>query len=139
MGAGIGAVGAAPVGCRWVDVGDRGADTYGMMRASQDAGHDVLFRVCQDREVGTRADLSETVKLRVFAGLLPSVGEDTVTIPSRGGRPSRAARVQLGVSPIGVPGPTSHPRRMSQPVVAAWVVRVREVDAPAWGRWSGSW
>ena len=73
-GRGIAAAGPAPVGCQWVDFGDRGADAYEVMRASQEAGHDFLFRVCQDRVVGTCADLSETAKSARIRGVVAEFG-----------------------------------------------------------------
>ena len=127
---GIQATGRPPEGSRWVDVGDRGADLYEAMRASQEAGHDFLFRACQDREVGTTADLSRTRKLLELAGSLTSSGQDTVEIPSRGGRASRTATVRLAAKPIWVPAPKDHLSRKSQPVITAWVVRIWEVDPP---------
>ncbi|MCZ2342749.1 MAG: IS4 family transposase [Bacteroidales bacterium] len=128
---GIEAVGAAPEGCLWVDVCDRGGDAYEVMSASQKSGHHFLLRVCQDREVGTRKDLAEMVKFREFAEQLPSLGQSTVSIPSQGRRAVRKASVQLAASPIWIPAPKDYPQRISYPVIHAWVIRIWEVDAPA--------
>jgi Transposase DNA-binding len=52
---GIAASGRPPEECRWVDVGDRGSDIYEAMVASQEIGHDFLFRLTQNRQVWTSA------------------------------------------------------------------------------------
>jgi transposase-like protein/transposase Tn5 family protein len=127
---GIGAPGRPPEGCRWVDVGDRGADVYEAMTASKGAGHDFLFRVTQNRQVWTTPEHQGLVGLRDFAGSLPSQGGDQVDIPSRGGRASRTATVQMAAAPVWIPAPLETPQRWSQPVLAAWVIRIWEANAP---------
>jgi hypothetical protein len=128
---GITATGQPPVGCRWVDVGDRGSDIYEAMRDSRETGHDFLFRLVQNRQVWASTERTELVGLRDFARSLPSQGSDLVEIPSRGGRPSRTAVVQLAAAPVWIPAPQGTLQRKSQPVLSAWVVHVWEADAPA--------
>jgi len=127
---GITATGQPPEGCRWVDVGDRGSDIYEAMVASQAVGHDFLFRVVQNRQVFTTAAQEALVGLRDFACSLPSQGGDVVDIPGRGGRASRTAVVQMAAAPVWVPAPDGTPQRWSQPIVAAWVIRIWEAQAP---------
>lgn len=128
---GIEATGRPPVGSQWVDVGDRGADIYEAMLASQNQGHGFVFRVAQDRQIWRDAKGETTGKLRAYACSLASQGEDQVEIPARGGRASRVAHVQMAVSRVWIPAPTGTPRRGEQPVVAAWVVRIWEATPPA--------
>jgi hypothetical protein len=128
---GIAAPGRPPQGCRWVDVGDRGSDIYEAMVASRAVEHDFLFRVTQNRQVWTSAAREELVGLRDFACALPSQGADVVEIPSRGGRAARTATVQLAAAPVWIPAPCETPQRWSQPVLAAWVIRVWEDRPPA--------
>lgn len=127
---GIEAMGRPPEGSRWVDVGDRGADLYEAMVASQRQGHDFLFRVAQDRQVWRDAEGTRVVKLREFACQMATRGQDVVEIPARGGRASRTAQVQLAASPVWVPAPVGTPGRRGQPVLAGWVVRIWESDPP---------
>lgn len=127
---GITAIGRPPPGCRWVDVGDRGADLYEAMEASADAGHHFLFRATQDRVVFTTAEHDRKAYLLRYARGLPGQARDTVAIPSRGGRPARTATVALAAAPVWVPPPRGTPRRRSRPVLPAWVVRVWEPDPP---------
>jgi Transposase DNA-binding/Transposase Tn5 dimerisation domain len=127
---GISAAGRPPQGCCWVDVGDRGSDIYEAMVASQAVGHDFLFRVVQNRQVWTGAKHEQLVGLREFACSLPSQGSDQVDIPGRGGRASRTATVQLAAAPVWIPAPEGTRQRWSQPIVAAWVLRIWEANAP---------
>jgi hypothetical protein len=127
---GISAAGRPPAGCRWVDGGDRGSDSYEAMVASQDVGHNFLFRVTQNRQVWTSGARGELVGLRAFAGSLPSPGCAQVEIPGRGGRASRTASVQMAAAPVWIPAPAGPLQRWSQPVIAAWVIRVWEANAP---------
>ncbi len=127
---GISAAGRPPEGCCWVDVGDRGSDIYEAMAASQEVGHDFLFRVVQNRQVWTTAEREPLVGLRDFACSLPSQGCDPVDIPGRGGRAARTATVQLAAAPVWIPAPEGTLQRWSQPVLAAWVIRIWEANAP---------
>jgi hypothetical protein len=128
---GIEATGRPPQGCRWVDVGDRGADIYEAMVASQAQGHDFLFRVTQNRQVWTTPEREELTCLRDYVCRLPSKGRDIVDIPSRGGRAGREAEVEMTAAPVWIPAPSGTSQRGAQPVVAAWVVRIWEANPPA--------
>jgi Transposase DNA-binding/Transposase Tn5 dimerisation domain len=127
---GIRAPGKPPEGSVWVDMGDRGADIYEAMEAADEVDHEFLFRVCQDRIVFADAEHTREVKLKAYARSLAAAGEDVVEVPGRGGRPARQARVKLAAAPVWVPAPRTAARRKSRPVLACWVVRVWEVDAP---------
>jgi hypothetical protein len=128
---GIEATGRPPEGCRWVDVGDRGADIYEAMVAAQAQGHDFLFRLTQNRQVWDSVDCTEWTKLRDCARGLASQARDIVDIPGRGGRAARTASVELAATPVWIPAPSGTPKRFAQPVVAAWVVRIWEANPPA--------
>lgn len=127
---GIEATGRPPEGCRWVDVGDRGADIYEAMVAAQTQGHDFLFRVTQNRKVWATPEHTELVSLRTYACSLASQGRDTVDIPGRGGRAARQAEVELAATRVWIPAPHGTLQRWEQPVVAAWVVRIWEAQPP---------
>lgn len=128
---GIEAPGRPPEGCRWVDVGDRGADIYEAMVAAQAQGHDFLFRLTQNRQAWEDAEHEQWTKLRDHARSLASQGDDRVEIPSRGGRAGRVAEVQLAAAPVWIPAPSGTRQRFAQPVIAAWVVRIWEAHPPA--------
>src|SRR6059058_4462910 len=60
---GIDGVGPAPQGACWVDVADRGADSFEAMRAALDQGHQFLFRACKDRKIATGATAQDRPRL----------------------------------------------------------------------------
>src|SRR5205807_2797866 len=103
---GIAATGRPPEGCRWVDVGDRGADIYEALVASQAQGHDFLFRVTQNRQVWATPQRDEWTTLCDYARGLASLGHDRVDIPGRGGRAARTAAVELAAAPVWIPAPS---------------------------------
>jgi hypothetical protein len=129
---GIRASGVPPQDCCWVDVGDAGCDIYEAMVAARQVGHHFLLRASQDRRVLlTPQPRQPEVPLLSYARTLPSQGNAVVDIPSRGGRPSRTAAVQLAAAPVWVPAPTEVRQRWQQPILAAWVIRVWEAQPPA--------
>jgi hypothetical protein len=129
--AGIRGLGPTPEGCCWVDVGDRGCDIYEAMVASQQLGHQFLFRVFQDRKIATCADGQAKAHLLEYVRSLPSQGNDVVDIPGRGGRPPRTATVALAAAPVWLPAPKNTENHLTQPVIAAWVIRIWEPQPPS--------
>jgi hypothetical protein len=123
---GIEASGRPPQGCRWVDVGDRGADIYEAMLTALAQGHEFLFRLTQNRQVWASAQRDAWTKLRDHARSLPSQGRDTIDIPPRGGRLARQATVDMAAAAVWIPAPSGTRQRFAQPVVSAWVVRIWE-------------
>lgn len=128
---GIRASGRPPEGCCWVDVSDRGGDDYEALRAARQAGHHFLCRVQHSRCVLLSPEHDRHGHLLDYARSLPSQGGDQVDIPGRGGRPARTATVALAAAPVWVPAPAGTPQRRSQPIFAAWVLRIWEPQPPA--------
>jgi hypothetical protein len=128
---GIQASGPAPEGVCWVDVCDRGSDDYQAMRSARDIGHHFLIRAAQNRRVYVSAEYDQEALVLDYARSLPSVGSDTVEVPGRGGRPARTATVALAAAPVWVPAPAGTPQRRSQPILAAWILRIWEPNPPA--------
>jgi Transposase DNA-binding/Transposase Tn5 dimerisation domain len=129
--AGFRGTGRPDPGHCWVDVADRGGDDYESMRASLGMGHQFLVRANQNRLVFVTPAHDRPEYVLDYARSLPSRGGDVVDIRGRGGRAARAAAVSLAAAPVWLPAPAGTPRRRSQPVLAAWVVRVWEPRPPA--------
>jgi hypothetical protein len=125
-------IGPAPEGTCWVDVADRGADTFEAMQTARGLGHQFLFRVTQDRKVrqGPQATAPATY-LKRLARSLPAQVSSRVEVPGRGGRLARTARVQLAATRVWVQVPAlwkaPHPEWEPIPV---WVERVWEPEPP---------
>jgi len=128
---GFRASGRPPANCCWVDVADRASDDYEAMRAAREVEHHFLVRANQNRLVGTSPTLDQQVSLLDYARALPSQGRDVVDIPGRGGRPPRTAAVSLAAAAVWVAAPAGTPRRLSQPVLPVWVIRIWEPEPPA--------
>jgi hypothetical protein len=127
---GIRATGTPPPGCCWVHVGDRASDDYEAMRAALAGGQHFLWRLSQNRLVFTTPEHQQSAPLLDYARSLAGQGPDTVHIAGRGGREARSAVVQLAGAPVWIPAPSGTLQRWSQPVLAAWVIRVWEPDPP---------
>ena len=130
---GIRGVGPAPAGACWVDVADRGADSFEAMKAALDQGHQFLFRACKDRRIATGATADDQIRLlKPWARRWPAQAEGEVTIPSQGGRPERTARVAMAAAPAWVVVPKLvrgvHP---DWEPIRVWVERVWEPHPPA--------
>jgi hypothetical protein len=123
--------GRAPEGCCWVDVCDRGSDDYEAMRTAREMGHHFLFRANQNRFVFITPEHDRQEYVLDYARALPPQGSDEVEIPGRGGRPPRTAKVSLAGAPVWMPAPAGTAQRRSQPILAAWVIRIWEPCPPA--------
>jgi hypothetical protein len=129
-GVGIRATGIPPKGCRWVNVCDSASDDYENMRSARDVHQDFLFRAAQNRSVFSSEALDQRVHVLDYARSLSSLGNDQVEVPGRGGREARTAEVCLAAAPVWVPAPPGTPKRSSQPVYKAWIIRIWEANPP---------
>ena len=128
---GIRPLGEPPPDTCWVDVADAGADVFEAMAAARAVGHHFLFRASQERSVDVAlADTTEATTLLSWGRLIPAQASDTVTIPAKGGRPARSARVVLGAAPATIQPPKQMPDRDQQMPLPVWVVHVWEPNPP---------
>jgi hypothetical protein len=130
---GIRSVGTAPAGACWVDVADRGGDSFEVMKAALDQGHQFLFRACKDRKIATGPTAAGPCRLlKSWIRSLHSQAEGAVTIASQGGRPERTARVKMTAAAAWflVPKLVHGVDREAIPL-RVWVERVWEVHPPA--------
>jgi hypothetical protein len=130
---GIRAVGPAPAGACWVDVADRGGDSFEAIKAALDLGHQFLFRACKDRKIATGATADDQPRLlKAWARSLPSQADGEVTIPGQGGRPERTARVEMAAAQAWFLVPKLvHGVHPDWEPIRVWVERVWEPSPPA--------
>jgi hypothetical protein len=119
------AVGAPPVGSRWIHVGDRGSDLFGLFETCRRLGCDFLVRAAQNRYAETEEGVP--TYLITWARTLPAQDERVLSLPARHGQPAREARVCISFGAGTVRAPKDWPRAGTIPV---WVVRVWEPDPP---------
>ncbi len=127
------AVGRPPAGCTWVDVCDRGADTFEFLDHEDLTGREFVVRSQHNRGIYIgHSDRSERRLLHDHARTLPALGGRAVWVQRRAGQPGRWAKCLIAAAPVQVTAP--HVKRgihRNQPL-CLWVVRVWEVDPPKW-------
>lgn len=119
-------IGAPPEGVRWVHVGDRGEDIYGVYDEARRQGTDWLIRVARDRRVQTP---SGQTRLMSYARSLPTVAQRTLTVrkPSGG---TRAVVLQVAAGPLTLLPVRAEREYRQRAPLACGVVRVWEAEPP---------
>jgi len=137
--AGVQASGATPEGCLWVDVADRGADTFEFLADMHQQDGRYVIRCAHDRALAGEDHVATDRihhHLLDYTRDLPALGERTVEVrrqqktrrkPLR--RP-RQAVVRVAAGPVSIAAPhVACGQHQSQPL-DLWVVHVREVAPP---------
>lgn len=131
--------GAAPAGCTWVDVADRGADTFEFLDHLHRTGGRYVIRCAKDRKLAGDDHVgADRIHQRLLAYTrdLPTLGERTVTVPRqqknrrKAGRTSRVARVRVAAGAVSIAVPDFARGECQSPSLDLWVVHVREVAPP---------
>ncbi len=124
----IRAIGAPPDGVRWVHVGDRGEDIFGVYDEARRWGTDWLIRVGKDRRVTTPAGQTS---LFAYARGLPAVAERTLKIRRGGNREPEEVRLNVAAGPVTLAPSRYEPSYRSREPITCWVVRAWEPHPPA--------
>ena len=130
---GIRGVGTAPAGACWVDVADRGADSFEVMKAALDHGHQFLVRACKDRKIATGPTADGPRRLlKSWVRSLSWQAEGEVTVAGQGGRPERTARVKMAAAAAWFLVPKLvHGVHPDWVPLRVWVERIWEPHPPA--------
>jgi transposase-like protein len=125
------AIGPAPAGALWVDVADRGADTFEFLEHECRHGRHFVVRSRYNRGLLAEADGGPAALHDLLRAQAPVLGW-TVTVAAQGGQPARRARVVAAYRAVTVRAPHTgrrgqYPRRP----LPLWGIRVWEVDPPA--------
>jgi len=130
---GVEAVGEVPEGAVWVNLMDRGGDSFESLDHQQSLGQFYCVRSKSNRRVEVRDAAGRRVrrKLHNWARKLPTLAEKTVEVAANCGQPQRTARVRIGAGAVRLLVP--HPKRgeYGDDPLDMWVVHVKELDAPA--------
>ena len=127
--------GPAPGGCTWVDVADRGSDTFEFLSYAQARGRRYVIRSAKDRSLAGEDHLGDDRVhhyLHRYARDLPELGRRTLEVAAKAGvGKARRATVAVAAGPV-----TLEPHRWTRGehdgrAVQTWVIHVKEVDAPA--------
>jgi hypothetical protein len=130
---GVEAVGAVPAGATWVNLMDRGGDTFESLERQWRLGQWYVVRSKSNRRVEVLDAAGQRVpaKLHDWARRLPRLGTRDVAVAAQGDQPARAARVEVACGAAWLTPP--HPKRGEHGNVplAVWAIHVKEADAPA--------
>jgi hypothetical protein len=117
----------------WVNVMDRGGDSFESLEAQQRLGQFYLVRSRYDRKVRVRdaAGRWRGRKLHGYARGLGSLGERTVVVAANANQVARQARVRVTAGAIELQAPKLRCGEHSGEPLSAWIIHVREVAPPA--------
>ncbi len=127
-------------GARWVEVADRGADTFEFLARLRAGGHRYVVRCARDRALAGDDHVAvDRVHrhLLAYARDLPALGARTVEVGRRQksrrkpGRDARAAAVRVAAGPVTLAPPHWACGDYPPEPLPLWVVRVLEPDPPA--------
>ncbi|MFH1109142.1 MAG: IS4 family transposase, partial [Planctomycetota bacterium] len=121
-------IGSPPSGVRWVHVGDRGEDIFGVYDEVRRQGADWLIRMAGNRRVQTPEGMDS---LFFYARRLPCAARRTISVRRKG--VNKLAEVELSVAagPVKLQPSRSEPEYKGRAPVACQVVRVWEEHPPA--------
>jgi hypothetical protein len=129
---GVDAVGAVPPGSQWVNLMDRGGDTFESMERQHALGQWYVLRSKSNRNVQVRDKQGRLVnrKLHHWARKLPRVGERTVNVAAQGDQLARLATVAVACAPVTLPAPAHKRGEHGDESLAVWIIHLKEVDVP---------
>lgn len=131
--AGCQQVGPAPQGRLWVDVCDRGSDTYEFLSHEMDHGRHFVIRCAKDRNLSGMDHVGDDRtyhKLHAYVRDLPTLGHQQVRAAAGPGRKARTARVRVAAGPVTLEPPHYARGEYDARPLEAWAVHVLEADPP---------
>lgn len=129
-----------PAGCRWIDIADRGADTFEFLQYLHDHKREYVIRSAKDRRLFGEDHLAcDRIhqSLHAYTRDLPTLGERTINVPRqqkgrrRPARARRQARVRIAAGPASIGLPHFVRGHAGSPSLDLWVIHVCEIDPPA--------
>lgn len=132
---GCAAVGPAPEGRWWVDVCDRGSDSFEFLEFEHVHGRHYVIRAAKDRKLhGQRGpDGQPLATLHAFARGLTPLGTQRVAVAAstKKGAKARTATVAIAAAPLTLPAPGQPRGNCTAESLDLWVIHAAEVDPPA--------
>jgi hypothetical protein len=131
------AVGPAPADCLWVDIADRGADTFEFLDFEHRNGRHYVIRSAKDRKLAGEDHVGADriyQYLHDYARDLPALGTRQVQVHANRGRTKRQARqatVSVSAAPASIAVPEFARGQCQSQVLDLWVIAVRELNPPA--------
>ena len=130
---GVDAVGDVPEGRRWVNLMDRGGDSFECLDRQRSRQQLFVVRSKSNRniQVPDSSGRWRPRKLHSWARRLTTLASKTVEVSANEHQPARTARVRIAAGAVRVL-PPKHPRHgeHSNEPLDLWIVHVKELDAP---------
>jgi hypothetical protein len=123
-------IGPAPAGCHWVDICDRGADTFEFLEQQCQQGRHFVIRSTHSRALEVESE-DQPHLLHDFLRARPGQLGWQVELSANGGQPARTARVLCCWAEVTLKAPHVRRGQHSRQPLKLWAIRVWEVDAPA--------
>jgi hypothetical protein len=130
---GVEAVGRPPEGAIWVNLMDRGGDTFESMDRQHRLGQYYAVRSRTNRTVHVKdaAGRTRRRKLHDYARTLPALGERNIQVDANVDQVARLARVSVAAAAVELQVPHVKYGEHGREPLAAWVIYVKELDPPA--------
>jgi hypothetical protein len=130
---GVEAVGRPPEGAIWVNLMDRGGDSFESLDRQQRLGQFYLVRSRTNRNVRVKdaAGRSMRRKLHSWARKLPTLGERIVAVAANQNQLGRDARVRVAAGSVELQVPHVKYGEHGREPLGAWVIHVKELEPPA--------
>jgi hypothetical protein len=132
--AGCDQAGPAPRGKLWVDVCDRGADTFEFLSYELEAGRHFVARCAKNRNLAGEDHVGADrvyQKLHAYVRDLPGLGERLVSVGAGPGKKARLARVRVAAGRVTIQPPARARGDYSPRPLELWAIHVAEMDPPA--------
>jgi hypothetical protein len=123
-------IGPAPADCHWVDICDRGADTFEFLEHEIRHGRHFVIRSTHSRALEVDCEGGPHRLHDRLRSLPPRLGW-TVEVSANKGQPARTARVLCAWTEVALKPPHVRRGRHGREPLRVWAIRVWEVDAPA--------
>jgi hypothetical protein len=132
--AGCEACGDAPQGCTWIDIADRGGDTFEFLSYEHAHGRKYVIRSAKDRQLDGSDHVGEDRihdHLHQYTRDLPTLGTRLIEVSAKAGKSTaRQAQVRVAAAPVSL-GPNRWTRgEHDGQTLDLWVIHVQELDAP---------
>jgi hypothetical protein len=130
------AIGAAPTDRLWVDVCDRGSDTFEFLEYEQLRGRKYVIRSARNRNLDGADHIgSDRIHqtLHGYARDLPELGVRQIEVPPRPGKKGkrRPATVAVSAGRVTIQLPHFARGECQLPALDLWVIHVKEINPPS--------
>lgn len=125
-------VGPPPAGATWINLMDRGGDSFESLQTQQKLGQYYVVRSCSNRSVRVKDSAGRTLgrKLHHWARRLPTLAERSVDAAANANQAARCAKVRIAAGPVQLQVPHVKCGEHDRQPMDAWVIHVREIEAP---------